>query len=119
MSSEDENDNQPRFTQSSLLTNQSLKSNLTPTEIDINPMQEQGNELPMIHTSKSPSISPKQSSPIASPSLSPTSQSSTCVTTPLILQAIQLPNYFEREILIKINFDQLSKEKEESIENLN
>ena len=88
-------------------------------EIDIDPMQEQGNEelLPMIHTSKSPSISSKQSSRIASPSLSPTSQSSAGVTTPLIQQAIQLPSYLEREILIKINFDQLSKEREESNRN--
>lgn len=109
MSSEDENDNQPRLTQSSVLTNQSLISNLSPTEIDIDPMQEQGNEellLPIIHTSKSPSISSKQSSRIPSPSLSP---SSPCVATALIPQTIQLPSYLEREILIKINFDQLSK----------
>ena len=73
--------------------------------------------LPMIHTSKSPStISSKQSSRMVSPVRSPSSQSSVCVATMLDPPVIQLPTYLEREILIKINFDELSKREEKKLE---
>ena len=61
-------------------------------------------------TSKCASSS-KQSSRMASPTLSTSSQSSGRVITLLNHEVIQLPVYLERELLIKHNFDQISKIK--------
>lgn len=78
---------------------------------DINPQDESSNNnlIPNIQTSQCNSSS-KQSSRMASPALSTSSQSSGRIMTLLNHQVIQLPVYLEHEILIKHNFEQLSKE---------
>lgn len=65
-----------------------------------------------IKTPTTPTIAPKwtssrQSSRMASPALSTSSQSSGRVITFLNHEVIQLPVYLEREIRVKQNFDQL------------
>ncbi|CAF4656488.1 unnamed protein product [Rotaria sp. Silwood1] len=67
---------------------------------------------PTIKTPTTPTITPKwtssrQSSRMASPALSTSSQSSGRVITFLNHEVIQLPVYLEREIRVKHNFDQL------------
>ncbi|CAF2877629.1 unnamed protein product [Rotaria sp. Silwood2] len=67
---------------------------------------------PTIKTPTTPTITPKwtssrQSSRMASPALSTSSQSSGRVITFLNHEVIQLPVYLEREIRVKQNFDQL------------
>lgn len=109
-SDDDDNDPHPYLPHSSSLTNPSLKSPLIQSEMNIDPMQNEDLLPPMIHTSKSPSTtSSKQSSRIVSPARSPSTTSSVCETNLLNPPMIQLPTYLEREILIKINFNELSK----------
>jgi hypothetical protein len=82
-------------------------------EIDnIHQLDEPSNDniISMIEGSKCSSASSKQSSQMASPALSISSQSSLRGMTLLNHQVIQLPVDLEREILIKNGFDQLSKE---------
>jgi hypothetical protein len=71
---------------------------------------------PTIKTPTTPTVTSKwtssrQSSRMASPALSTSSQSSGRIITFLNHEVIQLPAYFEREIRVKHNFDQLGKQR--------
>ncbi len=68
-------------------------------------------KTPTTPTITSKWTSSRQSSRMASPALSTSSQSSGRVITFLNHEVIQLPVYLEREIRVKQNFDQLSKQK--------
>jgi len=110
-------DDNSQLVRSFSLTNQHwkkdcLQSKTSLDEInDINQQDESSNNIliPNIQSFQCTSSS-KQSSRMASPALSTSSQSSGHMVTLLGHQVIQLPVYLEREILIKHNFEQLSKE---------
>jgi len=113
LSSDDNN-----LIRSSSLNNQDFVKNLVhSTEIvnqdvcmadDMNQPDEILNNNIIITTQTSRSTSP--SNRMASPALSTSSQSSGRAITLLNHEVIQLPVDLEREILIKHNFEQLSKE---------
>jgi hypothetical protein len=122
-SDDNNNNNRHHLIRSSSLTNQHLKNNfIQPTinidEIDDIKQQDElsnNDQIPIIEASKCNSSS-KQTSQMASPALSISSQSSARVITLLNHEVIQLPVYLEHEALITHNFDQLGKNKEELIE---
>jgi len=110
-------DDNSQLIRSVSLTNQHWKNDLlqSKTSLDdidgINQQDESSNNtlMPNIQLFQCTSSS-KQSSQMASPALSTSSQSSERIVTLLDHQVIQLPVDLEREILIKHNFEQLSKE---------
>jgi hypothetical protein len=102
--SSDDNNNLIR---SSSLTNRGIQQTTFRNE-DVNDIDKSSNNNITNQTSKCSSSS-KQSSRMASPALSSSSQSSGRVITLLNHQVIQLPADLEREILIKYDFNQLSK----------
>lgn len=109
MSSDDNN----HLIRSTSLTNQYLKKDPIQSNNnidDIDDINQQNNSSNNNLASKCSSSS-KQSSRMASPVLSTSSHSSGRVITLLNHEVIQLPIDLEREINIKNNFDQLSKEK--------
>ena len=114
MSSDDNN----HLTRSSSLTNQyskadPIQSTTSLNDIDDIKQQEEVSiidTIPIIETTKCPSSS-KQSSRMTSPALSTSSHSSARGITSMNQEIVQLPIYLEREILIKNNFEQLSKTK--------
>lgn len=117
LSTGDDNDDDDRNhltrCSSSSLMNQSSKpqSTISLNEIeDFNQPDISMNEpvAPLVETTKSASSS-KQSSQIPSPVPSTNSQTLEHVELLASHEIIQLPMYLERELLIKNNFDQLSK----------
>jgi hypothetical protein len=102
LSSDDNN-----LIRSSSLNNRITES-ITFKDEDVIDIDKSSNNNIPIQTSKWSSSS-KQSSRMASPALSTSSQSSGRVITLLSHEVIQLPTDLEREILIKQDFNQLSK----------